>query len=45
MDTDLNNKGAGRLTLGDEDADVEITASGTTLLADLDLIVNPQFNA
>jgi hypothetical protein len=45
MDTDLQNVGAGRLTLGDEDADVEITSSGTTLLADLDLIVNPNFNA
>jgi hypothetical protein len=45
MDTDLNNVGAARTTFGDEDADVEITSSGTTLLADLDLILNPQFNA
>src|SRR5713101_8561953 len=45
MDTDLQNVGAGRRTLGDEDADVEITSSGTVLLADLDLIVNKQFNA
>ncbi len=41
MDTDLNNVGVGRRTLGDEDADVEITSAGTTLLADLDLILNP----
>jgi hypothetical protein len=40
MDTSLNNVGAGRSTLGDEDADVEITSAGTLLLADLDLIVN-----
>jgi len=45
MDTDLQNVGAARTTLGDEDADVEITAAGTLLLADLDLIVNPKFNA
>ncbi|HEY6195592.1 MAG TPA: sialidase family protein [Candidatus Eisenbacteria bacterium] len=45
MDTDLQNVGAGRRTLGDEDADVEITSSGTTLLADLDLITNKQFNS
>src|SRR5439155_12031461 len=32
MDTDLKNHGAGRTTLGDEDADVEITAAGTLLL-------------
>jgi hypothetical protein len=41
MDTDLNNVGAGRTTLGDEDADVEITSAGTLLLADLDLILPP----
>src|SRR5262250_3536221 len=41
MDTGLNNVGAGRTTLGDEDADVEITSAGTTLLADLDVILNP----
>ncbi|HEY2956274.1 MAG TPA: sialidase family protein [Candidatus Eisenbacteria bacterium] len=40
MDTDLQNVGAGRRTLGDEDADVEITSAGTLLLADLDLILN-----
>jgi len=45
MDTDLKNVGAGRRTLGDEDADVEITSAGTLLLADLDLIVNKQSNA
>src|SRR3989454_766399 len=45
MDTDLKNVGAGRTTLGDEDADVEITAAGTLLLADLDLIVNKNFNS
>jgi hypothetical protein len=41
MDTNLQNVGAGRTTLGDEDSDVEITSAGTTLLADLDLILNP----
>jgi hypothetical protein len=40
MDTDLDNVGAGRTTLGDEDADVEFTSAGTLLLADLDLIFN-----
>src|SRR5919201_959250 len=45
MDTDLQNVGRGRTTLGDEDADVEITAAGTLLLADLDLIVNRPFNS
>lgn len=45
MDTDLNNVGAGRNTLGDEDADVEFTSVGTLLLADLDLIVNKNFNS
>jgi BNR repeat protein len=45
MDTDLNNVGAGRTTLGDEDADVEFTSAGTLLLADLDLIVNKNFNS
>jgi hypothetical protein len=44
MDTDLNNVGAGRTTLGDEDADVEITSAGTLLLADLDLILPPAGN-
>jgi hypothetical protein len=45
MDTDLNNVGQGRTTLGDEDADVEFTSAGTLLLADLDLIVNKNGNA
>src|SRR5215471_9825634 len=45
MDTDLNNVGAGRTTLGDEDADVKFTSAGTLLLADLDLIVNKNFNS
>src|SRR5215813_5287839 len=40
MDTDLNNVGAGRTTLGDGDADVEITSAGTTLLADLNFSFN-----
>jgi hypothetical protein len=33
-----------RLTLGDEDADVEFTSAGTMLLADLNVIINPKFN-
>jgi hypothetical protein len=41
MDANLQNKGRGRITLGDGDADVEITAAGTTLLADLDFVVAP----
>src|SRR5215471_7049056 len=40
MDTNLNNVGAGRTTLGDGDADVEITSAGTTLLADLNVSFN-----
>ena len=40
MDTDLNNVGAGRTTIGDDDADVEITSAGTTLLADLNVSFN-----
>jgi len=33
-----------RLTLGDEDADIEFTSAGTMLLADLNVIFNPNFN-
>ena len=44
MDTNLPIQGQGRLNFGDDDADVEITAAGTTLLADLDVIVNAGFN-
>lgn len=33
-----------RLTLGDEDADIEFTSAGTMLLADLNVIINPKFN-
>src|SRR5438270_4599322 len=32
-----------RLTLGDEDADIEFTSAKTMLLADLDVIINPAF--
>ena len=41
MDTNLQNKGRGRTTFGDGDADLEITSAGTTLLADLDIVVSP----
>ena len=41
MDTLLPIPGKGRINLGDGDADVEITAAGTTLLADLDIILGP----
>jgi hypothetical protein len=44
MDTNIAGHGNGRTTLGDGDADVEITSAGTTLLADLDIVVNPIFN-
>jgi hypothetical protein len=44
MDTNLSLQGKGRLELGDEDADTEITSAGTLLLADLDLIINGGFN-
>ncbi len=44
MDTNLTLQGKGRLELGDEDADTEITAAGTLLLTDLDLIINGGFN-
>jgi hypothetical protein len=40
MDTSLPHHGAGRLWLGDGDADLTITDAGTTLLADLDFVVN-----
>jgi hypothetical protein len=41
MDTDLKNVGAGRTTLGDGDADVKISSAGTTLLTDLNFVLNP----
>lgn len=41
MDTNLPIHGAGRVKVGDGDADVEITAAGTMLLADLDIIFGP----
>jgi hypothetical protein len=44
MDAHLPQRGA-RLALGDGDADVDITAAGTTLLADLDFFLNPTLNA
>jgi hypothetical protein len=40
MDTLLPIQGAGRINLGDGDADVEVTSAGTILLADLDIIFN-----
>src|SRR5437870_175485 len=44
MDTNLQGNGQGRTTLGDEDADVEITSSGTLLMADLNIVINHHFN-
>src|SRR5919201_2226763 len=44
MDTLLPISGAGRLNLGDGDADVEVTSVGTTLLADLDIVFNHALN-
>lgn len=41
MDTSVPIPGNGRINLGDGDADLEITAAGTTLLADLDIIFGP----
>jgi len=43
MDTSIPTNGAGRIGLGDGDADVEVTSAGTILLADLVFIVNPPF--
>src|SRR5947208_2736981 len=40
MDTRLPIQGNGRVDVGDEDADVEVTSAGTILLADLDAVVN-----
>ncbi|WP_155992328.1 sialidase family protein [Nocardioides sp. URHA0032] len=40
MDTFLPTNGSGRTTVGDGDADVEVTSAGTVLLADLDTLVN-----
>src|SRR5712691_6567558 len=44
MDSNLQGNGHGRTTLGDEDADVEITSAGTLLLADLNIVINHHFN-
>src|SRR6266545_13938 len=44
MDTLLPISGAGRVNLGDGDADVEVTSAGTILLADLDIILNHALN-
>jgi hypothetical protein len=44
MDTTTPTNGSGRIGLGSGDADVEVTSAGTTLLTDLDFIVNKQFN-
>src|SRR5438067_7060672 len=44
MDTRLPIQGNGRVDVGDEDADVEVTSAGTILLADLDAVVNAAFN-
>jgi hypothetical protein len=44
MDTSVPTTGAGRIGLGDGDADVEVTSVGTTLLTDLDFFVNKPFN-
>jgi hypothetical protein len=44
MDTNLQGKGQGRTTLGDEDADVDITSAGTVVLADLNIVINHHFN-
>jgi hypothetical protein len=44
LDQLVPTKGNGRLTLGDEDADIEFTSAGTMLLADLNVIINPAFN-
>lgn len=41
MDTALPIPGKSRVNVGSGDADVEITAAGTTLLADLDFIFGP----
>src|SRR5204863_3258691 len=43
IDAKLPQHGKGRTALGSGDADVEITSAGTTLLADLDFILNPRF--
>jgi hypothetical protein len=44
MATSVPTKGAGRVALGDGDADVKVTSVGTTLLADLNFVVNPTFS-
>ena len=44
MDTSVPTTGAGRIGLGDGDADVEVTSAGTILLTDLDFFVNRPFN-
>jgi hypothetical protein len=44
MDTDLRNSGVARTSFGGNDADVALTSNGTVLLADMEAIVNPEFN-
>jgi len=43
MDTNLPHHG-NRTALGDGDADLTVTSNGTTLLADLNFLVNPPFS-
>jgi len=45
MATSIPQPGNGRIGLGDGDADLEITSAGTTLLADLNFVVNKNFNS
>ncbi len=45
MATMIQQPGNGRIGLGDGDADLEITSAGTTLLADLNFVVNKNFNS
>jgi hypothetical protein len=44
LDTLIATHGNGRIGLGSGDADIEVTSAGTILLADLDFIVNKNFN-
>src|SRR5215469_8624015 len=44
MDANLQNVGAGRTTFGDGDADVKFTSAGTTLLVDLNFVLNANLN-
>lgn len=45
LEQSIPTNGQGRIALGDEDADIDFSSAGTMLLADLNVIINPNFNS